>query len=142
MSDFIHSYHSEAEEITLSEDSDVAAATEAIQKKNSQRIYTEVVPKLEELSIKYHIAKNGKSVRFKIGEYKLHLGGRTGGRYTLTILSRAKVITTDQALSDFPGALELSGNSSVDSNRKARIPMRKLDEIMQSISHFAKTISD
>jgi hypothetical protein len=136
VSDFISSYHSEAEEITLSEDSDVAAATKAVQKKSSQRIYTEVVPHLEQLSVKYHITKNGRGVRFKLGDYQLHLGGKTGGRYTLTIWSRAKSVTTEQALSDFPGAQELSGSSSDDSDRKARIPMSKLEVIMQAVSHF------
>ena len=55
VSDFIQAYHPEAEEITISDDSDVIAATKSVQKKNSQRIYTEVVPILEELSIQHNI---------------------------------------------------------------------------------------
>lgn len=46
VSDFIEAYHPEAKEIGVSDEADVAAATEAVQKKNSQRIYTEVIPSL------------------------------------------------------------------------------------------------
>ncbi|GAA6151968.1 GIY-YIG nuclease family protein [Pseudoteredinibacter isoporae] len=134
VSDFIATYHPEAEEIAVSDDSDVAAATEAAMKRNSQRIYAEVVPELESLSIPHHITKNGKGVRFKLGEYSFHLSGRTGGRYTLTISSKTQ--STDQALSDFPDSQELSPNSSEDSNRKARIPMSTLEVIIHSISNF------
>ncbi len=137
VSDFIQAYHPEAEEITISDDSDVIAATKSVQKKNSQRIYTEVVPSLEELSIQHNITKSGKGVRFKLGEYQLNLGGKTGGRYTLTIWSKTK--STEQALNDFPGSQELSANSIEDSNRRARIPMSTLDVIMQSVTHFVES---
>ena len=140
VSDFIKSYHPEAQEITITVDIDVTAAAEAIQKKNSQRIYTEVAPKLEELSIKHNITKSGKAIRFKLGEYRLHLGGKTGGRYTLTIWSKIK--STEQALNDFPGSQELSANSTEDSSRRARIPMSTLDIIMSSITHFVKNESN
>ena len=136
VSDFIESYHPEAEEIAIADASDVAAATEAVQRKNSQRIYTEVVPKLESLSIQHNITKNGKGVRFKLGEYQLHLGGKTGGRYTLTIWSKSK--SSEQALDDFPDSQELSGNSTEDSSRRARIPMSTLETVMQSIAHFVE----
>ncbi len=139
VTDFMRSYHPEAQDVAVTDDSDVAAATEAVQKKSSQRIYSEVVPHLDKLSLKYHVTKNGRGVRFKLGEYQLHLGGKTGGRYTLTIWSRAKTITTEKALIDFPGAQELSGTSTDDSDRKARIPMSKLEVIMQAISHFAES---
>ncbi len=136
VTDFIDSYHSEAEEVKLSEDSDVTAATEAVQKKSSQRIYTEVVPHLEKLAIKYNITKDGRGIRFKIEDYQLHLGGKTGGLYTLTIWSKTQ--STDQALSDFSNSQELSGNSTEGSNRRARIPMSKLEVIINSIRHFAE----
>lgn len=134
VTDFIQLYHPEAQDIVVADEFDVAAATEAVQKKNSQRIYTDVVPKLESLSIKYNITRNGKGVRFKLGEYSFALGGKTGGRYTLTIWSKTQ--STEQALSDFPNSQELSANSTEDSNRRARIPMSNLEIIMQSISHF------
>lgn len=137
VSDFIHAYYPDAKEVAVADDSDVAAATEAVQKKNSQRIYTEVIPKLEALSIHHNITKNGKGVRFKLGDYSLALGGKTGGRYTLTIWSRTK--TTDQALEDFPNSQELSASSTEDSNRRARIPMSRLDVILQSITHFVES---
>lgn len=134
VTDFIQAYHPEAEEIPVTDDSDVAAATEATKKRNSQRIYAEVVPELESLSINHNITKSGKGVRFKLGDYSFHLSGRTGGRFTLTISSKTR--STEQALSDFPNSQELSANSSEDSNRRARIPMSSLDIIMQSISNF------
>lgn len=137
VSEFIQSYHPEAQEISISDDSDVQAATEAVQKKNSQRIYTEVVPKLESLSIEYNVTKNGKGVRFKLGEYQFHIGGKTGGRYTATIWSRTK--NTEQALAEFPGAQECSASSTDDSPRIARIPMSKLELIMESITHFVES---
>lgn len=89
---------------------------------------------LDELSIKYNITKNEKSVKFRLGEYSLALSGRTSGRYTLTIWSKTK--TTDQALSDFEHSQELSANSSEDSNRRARIPMSRLPVIIESISKY------
>ena len=137
VTEFIESYHPEASEITISDDSDVMAATEAVQKKNSQRIYTEVAPKLEALSIQHNITKNGKGVRFKLGEYHFHLGGKTGGRYSLTIWSKSK--STEQALEDFPGSQECSANSTEDSNRVARIPMSTLEIIMAAITHFVES---
>lgn len=140
VTDFIDSYHPEAKEITISVDSDVTAATEAIQKKNSQRIYTEVVPKLEELAIKHNITKSGKGVRFGLSEYRLLLSSKTGGRYTLTIFSKTK--STEEALEDFPGSQELSAQGTEESRRRARIPMSKLDVIMQSITQFVNNKSN
>lgn len=137
VSDFISVYHPEAKEIGVSDDADVIAASEAVQKKNSQRIYEEVIPKIDELSIKYTITKDGRAVRFKLGDYSPSLGGRTAGRYTLTIRSKSK--TTDDALSDFENAQELSSNASEDSDRKARIPMSSLSQIFDSISKYVVT---
>jgi len=136
VTDFINAYHPEAKEIVISDEADVTAAMEAVQKKNAQRIYTEVIPVLDELSIKYNITKNEKSVKFRLGEYSLALSGRTGGRYTLTIWSKTK--TTEQALSDFEHSQELSANSSDDSNRRARIPMSGLPVIIESISKYVR----
>lgn len=138
VTDFITQYHPEAKEIGVSDDSDVQAASAAVEKKNAQRIYTEVIPLLDDLSIKYTITKNGKGARFILGEYKLSIGGRTSGRYTLTIWSKTK--STEQALLDFPGAQELSANGSDDSTRRARIPMSPLEDIMAAVSHFAQNI--
>lgn len=138
VTEFIESYHPEAQEIVISDDSDVMAATEAVQKKNSQRIYTEVAPKLEALSIQHNITKNGRGVRFKLGEYQFHLGGKTGGRYTLTIWSKTR--STEHALEDFPGSQECSTSSSEDSSRVARIPMSKLEIIMEAITHFVDRV--
>ena len=104
VTDFIQAYHPEAKEIKLSEGVDVVAATKAAQKQSSQRIYTEVIPLLDTLSIKHSIIKNGDAVSFKVGEYSLYLGGRSGGRYTLTIKSPTK--TTDDALNDFLGTAQ------------------------------------
>lgn len=137
VTEFIESYHPESELITVSDDSDVVAATEATQKKNAQRIYSEVAPKLEELAIKYHVTKSGKSVRFKLDNYNLHLSGKTAGRYTLTINSKSN--STEQALNDFPNSQELSANSKEESPRRARIPMASLEVIMHSISHFVES---
>lgn len=134
VSDFIEAYHSEAQEIGVSDEADVSAATEAVQKKNSQRIYTEVIPHLDSLSIKYSITKNGRGVKFRLGEYNLALGGRSAGRYTLTIWSNTK--STEDALSDFEHSQGLSGNGSEDSNRRARIPMSQLPVIFESVKNF------
>lgn len=136
VTDFIEAYHPEAQEVGVSDEADVAAASEAVQKKNSQRIYTEVIPKLDELSVKYNVTKNGRGVKFKLGEYTLALGGRSAGRYTLTIWSRTK--TTEDALSDFEHSQELSANGSEDSNRRARIPMSNLQTIFESLTNYVR----
>ena len=136
VSDFISTYHSDAQEITISDDSDVKAASDAAIKKSSQRIYSEVVPELEDLGIECKITKSEKGVRFRIGDYKLHIGGKTGGRYTLTIWSNNK--TTENALSDFEGSQELSAHGTEDSSRRARIPMAKLETIIRSIRQLNK----
>lgn len=137
VTDFIKAYHPEAKEIAISNDPDVSAATEVVQRKNAQRIYTEVIPVLDSLSIKYNITKNGKSVRFQLGQYNLAISGRTGDRYTLTIWSKTR--TTEQTLSDFENSQELSANSSEDSNRRARIPMSRLTVIIESIKKYIST---
>lgn len=134
VTDFIDAYHPEAKEVLIADEADVTAASEAVQKKNAQRIYTEVVPFLDKMSIKYTITKSGKGVRFRLGEYNLALGGKTGGRYTLTIWSRTK--STEEALADFEHSQELSANSTEDSSRRARIPMSNLSVIIESISKF------
>lgn len=134
VTDFIKSYHPEAKEITMSDDSDTQAATDAVSKRNSQRLYTEVVPMLEELNIKHNVSKNGRNIRFKIGEYNPVISAKTGGRYTFTIYSKAK--STEDAMNDFIGSQELSSSSTEDSNRCARIPMSTLDIIMESITDY------
>jgi Meiotically up-regulated gene 113 len=134
VTNFINRYHTDAVEITIDDDPDVKAASASVNKKNSRRIYEEVVPELEELKIKYNVTKNEKGVGFRLGEYQLHMGGKTGDRYTLTIWSKNK--STEEALEDFPGSQELSANSTEDSNRRARIPMASLESILSSLKHF------
>lgn len=134
VTDFISKYYPNAKYITIADDLDVKAASEAAYKKSSQRIYTEVVPKLKELDIEYQITKNEKGVRFSIGDYKLHIGGKTVGRYTLTIWSNKK--STEDALKDFTGSQKLSAHGTEDSSRKVRIPMASLEEIISSIKQF------
>ena len=136
---FIKSYHPDAHEIIIDDAPDVKAAAASVNKKNAQRIYEEVVPKLEELNIKYNVTKNEKGVRFRLGDYQLHMGAKTGGRYTLTIWSKTK--SSNEALENFPGSQELSANSTEDSNRRARIPMDSLEQILASIKHFSGTIN-
>ena len=133
VTEFMESYHPEAKRVAVRNDSDTVAATEAAQKKNSQRVYTEVVPKLEALSIKHNVIKEGKGVSFKLGDYhRLALVGKTSGRYTLTIWSKTK--STEQALKDFPGS-QAAGRAN-QGDRVARIPMSKLETIMDSIAQF------
>lgn len=136
VSDFISTYHSDAKVITIADDSDVKAASDAAIKKSSQRIFSEVIPELEELGIDYNITKNEKGVRFGMGDYRLHIGGRSGGRYTLTIWSNNK--TTEDALLDFKGSQELEAHSTEDSSCRARISMATLETIIHSISEFRK----
>lgn len=140
VSDFIAAYHPEARLIGIADEADVEAATDAVQKKNAQRMYTEVVPRLEELSIKYNITANGRGARFRLGEYLFTLGGRTSGRYTLTIWSKSK--TSEEALADFEHSQELSASSSEDSSRKARIPLSNLDVIIESIRNYMQHHQD
>ncbi|MCG8616642.1 MAG: GIY-YIG nuclease family protein [Desulfobacterales bacterium] len=136
VSDFIEIYHPEAKEIKLSDDADVMDAAQAIQKKSSQRIYTEAVPKLDDLGIEYNVIRNGEAVTFSLGEYRVGLYSNAGGHYTFTIWSKTK--TTEEALTDFIHSRELSANSSKDSDRRARIPMASLRTIFDSISNFIK----
>ncbi|GAA4355025.1 GIY-YIG nuclease family protein [Kangiella marina] len=136
VSDFIETYHPEAKPIGVSDEADVVAAAEAVQKKNSQRLYTEVIPKLDELSVEYNVSKSGKYISFKLGHYKLRLSGRTAGRYTLTIWSKIK--STEEALSDFEYSQELSANGVDDSSRRARIPMSNLSSIIGSIRQYVQ----
>ena len=137
VTDFITSYHPEAKEIMISDDVDTQAATDSVFKKNSQRLYTEVIPKLEELGVKYTVGKKGKGVKVPIEKYNLVISRRTGGLYTLTIYSKSK--STEDAMKDFVGTQELSSTSTEESNRRARIPMSTLDVIMESISKFVKS---
>ncbi len=136
VTDFLNTYHSEAKEIQINENKDVKAASNAMHKKNAERLYDELVPWLEEKEFKYTIGKNGKGLYFHINDYKLSIGGRSGDRFTLTIWSKRK--TSDEALNDFENSQELSSNSTGDSNRKARIPMSSLNEILASISNYIK----
>ena len=132
--DFMNKYYPEAREIEISDDSDVKAASDAATSRNSKRIYTEVVPFLKKLGIDYNIINKAKTAAFKLGNYKLRISGKTGGRYTLTIWSKNK--TTEATLKDFVGSQELASHSSEDSSRKARIPMAKLEEIFNAIKLY------
>ena len=138
VSNFISTYHSDAKEIRITDDEDVKAASEAVKLRSSQRLYSEVVPLLKELGIEYNITKNEKKVKFKLGDYILHLSGKTGGRYTLTIFSKKK--STEEALKDFLGSQEPSVLGKDDTPRKARIPMAKLEKIFDSLKQFNQTI--
>ena len=60
VTDFMNLYHPDAKEIIITNDSDVKAASDAALRKNAQRIYTEVVPKLKELKVDYKVTKNEK----------------------------------------------------------------------------------
>ncbi|TDX23710.1 Meiotically Up-regulated Gene 113 (MUG113) protein [Modicisalibacter xianhensis] len=134
VSGFIERYHPEATEITIQEDADVQAATNAANASRERRIYSEVIPRLEALGIEgYHVTKGEKGVRFPVKDYRLHIGARTGGRYTMTIWSTSR--TSNQALNDFMHAQEISSTGTEDSPRRARIPLSSLDLIMESLSH-------
>ncbi|NPE28341.1 GIY-YIG nuclease family protein [Methanococcoides sp. SA1] len=134
VSDFIAVYHPEAKEIKVNDDSDVIAATESVKKKNSQKIYTEVVPKLDELKIDYIVMKSGDGVRFHLDDYRLSISGKTNGKYTLTIWSKIK--STEDALKDFIGSQEIASHGTEESPRRARIPMSNLDNIFKSLEQY------
>lgn len=134
VSNFIASYHPEAEEIIISDDADVKAASKAADKLTTNRVYGEIIPFIAKLNIKHTIVKSGKAVRLNMGKYNGVIVVRSGGKYTFTIYSKTK--TTDDALNDFPGSQELSGNSTGDSNRKARIPLTTIDAISESIKQY------
>ncbi|QOR39061.1 GIY-YIG nuclease family protein [Billgrantia diversa] len=131
---FIEKYHPEATEITVQEDADVQAATQAVNANSEKRIYSEVLPRLEELGItEYHVTKGERGVRFSVKDYRLHIGARTGGRYTLTIWSNNR--TSEEALEDFRYSQEISSTGSEDSPRRARIPVSSLDTIIESLKN-------
>jgi len=134
VTNFIASYHPEADEVIISEDVDVKAASKAANKSTSNRIYGEVVPLVEELNIKYTTTKNGRAIRLTLGNYYCFIAVRTGGKYTFTIFSKTKSI--EEALADFPGSQELSSNSTGDTKRKARVPLTSLETISEIIKSF------
>lgn len=90
VTNFICTYHTEAEEIAVSDDTDVKAATRAADKTTTDRIYSQIIPLIEQLGIKYSIVKNGKAVRLNLRDYICVCVARTGGRYTFTIFSKTK----------------------------------------------------
>ena len=134
VTNFINTYHKEAKEVSISDDIDVKAATKAASQKTTDKIYSQIIPHLEELKIKYSIANNGKVVRINLNKYFCRIAARTSGRYTFTIFSKTQ--STEQALLDFPGSQELSMTATDDSNRKARIPLATVDFIMESLKSY------
>ena len=134
VSGFISIYHPDAKEIVIADDSDVKAASDAVLKMSSQRIYTEVVPELEKLGVEYKVTKSVDTVWFDLGDYRLELTGRTGNRYSLFIFSEEK--STEDALHDFVESQELSTHYREDSPRRARISMAKLETIIESLKRF------
>ena len=134
VTNFIVSYHPEAEEVIISDDVDVKAASKAADKSTSNRIYGEAVPLIENLNIKHTVTKNGRSIRLTLGNYYCFIAVRTGGKYTFTIFSKTKSI--EEALTDFPGSQELSSNSTGDTSRKARVPLTSLETIGEIIKSF------
>jgi len=131
---FISTYHKEAEEVPTSDDTDVKAATKSAIQKSTNKIYSQIIPHLEELELKYSIANNGKVVRINLDKYFCRIAVRTGGRYTFTIFSKTQ--STEQALLDFPGSEELSVAATDDSSRKARIPLTTVNSIMESLKSY------
>jgi hypothetical protein len=134
VSDFMAVYHPNAQHVGVSDDADVEAAAEGMKRKNSERLYTDVIPRLDKIKIKHSLSKSGRSLRFVLNDYTLDLGGRSGNKYTLTIWSKTK--TTEEALNDFDFSQELAAHGSEDSNRRARISMSSLDSIFESLSKF------
>lgn len=135
VSDFITNYHKDAQEIEITSDADVKAAERAATKTTTDRIYSQLIPSLENLKLKYSIVKKGKAVRVNLDKYYCVISARTGGRYTCTIFSKTQ--TPDQAISAFPGSQELSATASEESNRKARIPLASVDAIIDSLRSYS-----
>lgn len=138
VTNFISSYHPEAKEMVIADDSDVEAASAALNSIHTKRISSEVVPLLDELGIEYKITKNEKGVLLKLDDYKLRIHPKNAGRYTLTIFSKIK--STENALADFVGSQELSDFSRDDGTRKARIPMSKIEIIMDSLKQYKSNV--
>mgnify|MGYP000900580130 CR=1 FL=1 len=138
VSRFIATYHPEAVPIQIGDDQDVKEAAAAVSRGLEQRIYTEVVPQLDQLGIAHKVTKNERGVWIALGDYRLHLGGRAGDRFTLTIWSPSR--STDQALRDFPGAQEIAAHGSEDSSRRARIPMTRLEAILDSLIAYRASL--
>jgi len=136
VTDFLKIYHPDSKEIIITDMTDVKEASDEVHKKNSRRLYSELIPKLEEMGLKYTVGKKGKGVKLNLKKYVLRIASRTSGRYTLTIWSKTK--TSEEALTDFVNSQELSSTSTEDSNRKARIPMAQLDDILISIKQYIK----
>jgi len=134
LSDFIANYHPEAEEIELPEGQDVKAASNAENRKQSENIVLDVVPRLKEIGINPRVKKDGKGIRFALGDYRLNLATRSGGRYTVAIHSKTK--SAEQALKDFPGSVEISPSGTEESSRCARIPMSSLEKIMGILKQY------
>lgn len=134
VSDFMTVYHPDAKEIIITDDPDAKAASVELNNIQAKRIASEVVPLLNDAGIAYKINKSEKGVLVQLGDYKLRIGAKTSDRYTLTIFSKKK--SSEDALLDFVGSQELSSLSNGDTSRKARIPMSKIDTIMDSIKQY------
>ncbi len=144
VSNFIEQYHTEANVIPMEDDQDVQDAARAVDNHRIQRINAEVIPRLEKMNLKFSKLKGadkqkGERVRINLKDYFCILAPRSGSRYSLTIFSKSR--TEEDAINDFPGAVELMATSTEESHRKARIPMTDLDAIFEAMKMYLKSQS-
>ena len=62
------------------------------------------------------------------------VSAKSGGRYTLTIYSKTK--STEDALADFTGAQRLAAHGKDESDRRARISMSELSDVIAVLDGY------
>lgn len=96
-------------------------------------VQSQLLPALQQAGLAYRLRKNHKGVTLKRGEYRVSIGARRNGRFTMNVYSHTK--TLQEALRDFPGAEPIQSRTpGKASSRLVMMGKRSLDEIVTKIS--------
>lgn len=104
-----------------------------------EQVQTVLIPTLEQLQLPCRVRKSGKGVTCKLGPYRLSIGSRRAGKFTLYIYSNER--SREQALADFPGAEPFHGR---DPERESRnlgmMGKRTISEVEQAIQAYQQRV--
>jgi hypothetical protein len=135
---FMEAYHPKAKPIQLEETADALAANEAERRETDARIRDELIPALKKLGLSFVVNKKGRGGYTQVGDYKLYIGLRSQGRYTMGMNTRTgRNKTPEEAMNDF--SLH-SGKDDYAGSRVGQIGLKSLADILDQIATYKDSL--
>ncbi len=98
------------------------------------QVRSELIPAILQLQLPMRLRKNGKGITSRIGDYRISVGARRAGKFTLFIYNAE---SRDHALKDFPGTEPCVSRNPEDDNKKSvTMGKRPLSEIVAVLEQY------